>query len=127
MVEQKAHIQRNELLGQVLVPAAFVQTWGEPAYSHGEHTQFFPAGDGNEVPMFLLPIGQAPPGWDSTVRWGDGYFMIYPDRGQFLGFLDGRLVYHEKLPPDRLHEIGKEWKQGEIHRTGLEKNLTVPQ
>lgn len=125
--EQKAHIQKNELLGQVLAPQAFLQTWGKPAYAHAEQTQFFPSGDGNWVPRFRLQLGQAPPGWDATVRYGDGLFLIYPDRGELLGFLDGRLVSREKLAADHLHAIGKVWRQEDMYQSGMEKILTVPQ
>ncbi|TAJ08878.1 MAG: hypothetical protein EPO61_08210 [Nitrospirae bacterium] len=123
---QKAHIKNNELIGQVLGPEAFVQVWGPPTYAHGEHAQFLPADNGNWVPSFRIPMGQAPAGWDATIRTGDGYFMIYLERGELLGFLEGRLVSREKLGAEHLHTIGKVWKQEDIYKTGLEKSLTVP-
>jgi len=124
--EQTAHIRKNELLGHVIVPEAFVQAWGPPTYEHGEPAQFLPADDGNWVPSFRIPLGQAPAGWDATIRTGDGYFMIYVERGELLGFLDRRLVSREKLAAAPLHAIGKGWKQEDIYKTGLEKSLTVP-
>ncbi len=123
---QKAHIKNNELIGQVLTPEAFVQAWGTPTYEHGEQAQFLPADNGNWVPSFRIPLGQAPAGWDATIRTGDGYFMIYVERGELLGFLDRRLVSREKLGAEPLHAIGKVWKQEDIYKTGLEKSLTVP-
>ncbi|MBM4132371.1 MAG: hypothetical protein FJ245_01260 [Nitrospira sp.] len=123
---QRAHIENNELIGQVLTSEAFVLAWGPPTYEHGEQAQFLPSDNGNWVPSFRIPLGQAPPGWDATIRTGDGYFMIYVERGELLGFLDRRLVSREKLGAESLHAIGKVWKQEDIYKTGLEKSLTVP-
>jgi hypothetical protein len=119
--EQKAWIQKNQIRTQVLGRQAFLETWGKPTYEHYEWTQFFPLENGNYIPAFRVPLGEAPPGWDSGAVYGDALFFGYVDRGELLGFLDGRLVYRERLSAEEIHLLAKKWKKEELFKTGIER------
>ena len=119
--EQKARIQRDEIRLHTLTSAAFLQTWGLPTYEHQELMQFFPVENGNFIPLFRTPTGEPPPGWDSTVASGEARFLGYADRGELLGFLEDRLVYREHLSSEKIHAIGKVWKEEALFKTRVEK------
>ncbi len=119
--EQKTRIQRDEIRLHTLTSTAFLETWGPPTYQHHELTQFFRVENGNYVPRFLVPLGEAPPGWDSSFVSGEANFLGYADRGELLGFLEDRLVYREQMPSERIHAIGKLWEREAQFKTRLEK------
>jgi len=83
--------------------------------------QFFPVENGNYIPLFRIPPGEPPPGWDSTVVSGEARFLGYADRGELLGFLEDRLVYREHLSSEKIHAIGKVWKEEALFKTRPEK------
>jgi len=119
--EQKSRIQRDHIRLHTLTSAAFLDTWGLPTYEHQEPMQFFPVENGNYIPLFRIPPGEPPPGWDSTVVSGEARFLGYADRGELLGFLEDRLVYREQLPSEKIHAIGKLWKKEALFKTRVEK------
>lgn len=119
--EQKSRIQRDQIRLHTLTSAAFLDTWGLPTYEHQEPMQFFPVENGNYIPLFRIPPGEPPPGWDSTVVSGEARFLGYADRGELLGFLEDRLVYREQLPSEKIHAIGKLWKKEALFKTRVEK------
>ena len=118
--EQKAHIRNGDLGFRTLSPQAFLDTWGQPTYAHEEHTQFFSVGRGQYVPRFRVPLGEAPPNWDSRLISDHALFLVYVDRGELLGFVGDRLIHHEQLPASQLHGIGKAWQQESRFKTRLE-------
>ena len=119
--EQKARIHRDEIRLHTLTSAAFLDTWGLPTYEQQEQMQFFPVESGNFIPLFRIPPGELPPGWDSTVVSGEARFLAYADRGELLGFLEDRLVYREQMPTEKIHAIGKLWKKEALFKTRVEK------
>ena len=125
--EQKARIQRDEIQLHSLTSAAFLEIWGPPNYQHHEQTQFFPVANGNYIPRFQVPLGEPPPGWDSSVVSGEANFLGYADRGELLGFLEDRLVYREQMPSEKIHAIGKLWKREALFKTRVEKEPLLPQ
>ena len=119
--EQKARIHRDEIRLHTLTSAAFLETWGSPTYEQQDLMQFFPVESGNFIPLFRIPSGETPPGWDSTVVSGEARFLGYADRGELLGFLEDRLVYREHLSSEKIHAIGKVWKEEALFKTRPEK------
>ncbi len=119
--EQKARIMNEDIRPRVLTMQAFLETWGPAGYEHRERTQFYPVKNGNWVPQFRVPLGEAPPEWQTAVVSEEGFFWGYPDRGELLGFIEHRLVYREKLSADEVHAIGAAWKRDRLFRTTLEK------
>jgi len=120
MEEQKAHIRDGDLGFRVLSPQAFLETWGKPTYAHAENTQFFSVGKGQYIPRFRVPLGEAPPNWDSRLISDNALFLVYPDREELLGFVGDRLIHHEQLPASQLHDIGKAWQRESRFKTRLE-------
>lgn len=120
LAEQKAQILGNKIHFDGLSVQAFLETWGEPAYRRRERMLFYTLNDGNSIPRFRTPIGEAPPGWSTAIMSGDSIFFAYPDRGELLGFVDGRLVYREKVPADEIHALGKTWAREDLFKSRLE-------
>lgn len=127
--EQKARLRSGEIPLRVLTSRAFLEIWGPPTYEHRELMQFFPVKNGNYVPRFRVPLGEAPAGWESTIVSEPAYFWGYADRGELLGFIEGegRLVYREHMPPEQVHEIGKQWKHEALFKTRLETGQPLSQ
>lgn len=117
---QKQSIRRGDLQTHRLTPRAFVETWGEPTYTHQEFSQFFVMSDGSLIPQSRLALGESPKGWETGLEAGDALFLGYADRGWYLVFYDDRLVYREAMPASTIHSIGKGWKYEEQFRTRLE-------
>lgn len=46
----------------------------------------------------------------------------YADRGIYLVFLEGVLVYHEAMSPEKVHAVGKTWKFESQFKTRLESS-----
>lgn len=122
---QKEHIQRHDFPVGQLTPDAFLQAWGNPPYLYEGTTRFFPA-NGQYVPHFRVPLGEAPENWDSSVISGFGRFFAYPEQGELLGFLDDRLVYREAMPAPQVHAIGKAWANERKFRTTIETDTAKP-
>lgn len=120
LAEQKAQILDNKIHFEGLSIQAFLETWGKPAYSHRERMQFFTLDNGNSIPRFRTPMGEAPQGWSTAIISADSVFFGYPDRGELLGFAEGRLVYREKVPADEVHALGKTWAREDLFKTRLE-------
>lgn len=118
--EQKLLIQNGDLRFRALTPRAFVESWGKPPYVYVERTQFYTVANGNAIPRFRVPPGEPPPGWTAGVISDEAVFLGYPDHGEVLGFIEGRLVYREKLPADEVHTIGKIWQRESMFKTRLE-------
>ena len=118
--EQKARILNNEIVLRALTAQAFLEAWGEPTYTHHESTQFFQVADGNYIPRFRVPLGEAPPGWNDSFVSGQALFLGYADHGELLGFLEKRLVYREHMPAEQIHAIAAQWKKEEFFKTRLE-------
>jgi len=121
--EQKAQILRGEIRLKKLTSQAFVEAWGKPTYLHQQRTQFYPVRNGNLLPQFRVPVGEAPPNWESGVVSEEGVFLGYEDRGELLGFLQGLLVYREQVSPDEVRAVGKEWKKSKLFQTNMEREL----
>jgi hypothetical protein len=124
--EQKSHILSGDLRTRTLTTRAFLETWGNPTYQVRERMQFYPVKNGNYVPRFRVPIGEAPADWDSTVVTGDSLFFGYADRGELLGFINDRLVYSEAMSAEEVHAIGNMWKRESLFKTPMEKGLPSP-
>jgi hypothetical protein len=120
LAEQKAQILDHKIHFEGLTIQAFLETWGKPAYTHRERMQFYTLDNGNSIPRFRTPMGEAPQGWTMGIISEDSIFFGYPDRGELLGFADGLLVYREKVPADELHAIGKTWAREDLFKTRLE-------
>ena len=120
LAEQKAQILDDKIHFEGLSIQAFLETWGKPAYSHSERMQFFTLDNGNSIPRFRTPLGEVPQGWSTAIISADSIFFGYPDRGELLGFAEGRLVYREKVPADEVHAIGKTWAREDLFKTRLE-------
>jgi hypothetical protein len=108
---QKDWVQNGNLRLEEISSRAVLDVWGVPAYEYKDFIQFYRLTNGQHVPQFRVPLGEAPNDWDSSADMGVGYFLAYPERGQIVGFLDDRLVYFEKLPAEKVHEIGKMWQR----------------
>jgi hypothetical protein len=117
---QQRHIRDNDLQLRVLTSEAFLATWGAPTYQYEGLVHFYPVDDGQYVPSFLVPTGEAPENWDSTVLSGVGLFFVYAEQGQLLGFLDNRLVFRGPLPAADVHALGKAWAKEMKFRTRTE-------
>jgi len=127
LAEQRAQILEHKIHFDGLSMQAFLDTWGEPTYRHRERMQFYTLSDGNSVPRFRVPLGEPPPGWSTAILSGDAVFFGYADRGELLGFAEGRLVYREKVPAKEIHELGKTWAREERFKTRLESpNVPTP-
>lgn len=120
LAEQKAQILDKKIHFEGLTVQAFLETWGKPAYTHRERMQFYTLDNGNSIPRFRTPMGEAPQGWTTGIISEDSIFFGYPDRGELLGFADGLLVYREKVPADEVHAIGKIWAREDLFKTRLE-------
>ncbi len=119
--QQEQMIQDNNILVRQLTAPAFVQVWGKPAYQHSEFTPFFVMPDRTLVPRSRVPLGEAPPKWESGTDAGEGLFYAYPERGWLLVFFEDELVYREELKADQLHALGKTWRHEDRFKTRLEK------
>ncbi len=124
---QKQSIASGDIRLRALSSKAFLETWGQPTYTHRGVTQFFPLKNGNYIPRFRVPLGEPPPGWDSAAVLDEALFLAYADRGELLGFIDNCLVYREHLSAEQILAVVKQWKSEELSRTGLEKSLPAPQ
>jgi hypothetical protein len=120
LVEQEQKIRNNDLMLRKLEPRAFVRTWGMPTYQRMEFMPFFGMKDGSLVPRSRLPVGASPPGWEAGVDAGEALFLVYPDRGWLIVFLDEVFVYREELSAEKLHEIGRAWAHEDKFRTKIE-------
>ncbi|SLM50244.1 conserved protein of unknown function [Nitrospira japonica] len=120
LAEQEQHIKNNEMPLHQLTPRAFAGVWGVPPYQRVEFMQFFIMKDGSFVPRSRVALGEAPKGWDAGVEAGEALFLVYPDRGWLLVFLDERLVYKEALTAAQLHTLGRDWKMEDRYRSRLE-------
>jgi hypothetical protein len=109
--QQKAWVQQGDLKLEHISSRAVRDAWGAPAYEYKDFVQFYRLTNGQRVPQFRVPLGEAPTDWDASADMGVGTFLAYPDRGQIVGFLDDRLVYFEKLPAETVHELGKMWQR----------------
>ncbi len=117
---QKQLVQQGDYRIQQLTPRAFVETWGEPTYTHQQFTHFFGMPDGRLIPQSRMALGESPQGWETGLASGDALFLAYADRGQYLVFLDETLVYHEAMTPEKVHAVGKTWKYESQFKTRLE-------
>ena len=109
--QQKAWVQAGDLRLEKIQSRAVLDAWGQATYEYKDFIQFYRLTNGQHIPQFRVPLGEAPNDWDSSADMGVGYFLIYADRGQIMGFLEDRLVYFEKLPAETLHEIGRVWQR----------------
>ena len=121
MEQQKAYLQNGQILVQQVTSQAVLDVWGPPTYQRREYMQFYTLENGEYVPFFRVPLGEAPHGWDNGVIPGEALFLAYADRGELLGFLQGRLVSRESLPTEKIHDIGKTWEREVRFKTQLEK------
>ena len=119
---QKQFVRSGDFRIQQLTPRAFVETWGEPTYTHQQFTHFFGMQDGRLIPQARLALGESPQGWETGLAAGDALFLAYADRGYYLVFLDGVLVYHEAMTAEKVHAVGKTWKYESQFKTRLESS-----
>ncbi len=120
--QQKRLVQSGDFRLQQLTPPAFVDSWGEPTYTHQQFTHFFGMPDGRLIPQTRLALGESPQGWETGLAAGDAFFMAYADRGMYLVFLEGVLVYHEAMTAEKVHAAGKTWKFESQFKTRLESS-----
>lgn len=120
--QQKQLVQSADFRIQQLTPRAFVDTWGDPTYTHQQFTHFFGMQDGRLIPQARLALGESPQGWETGLAAGDALFLAYADRGYYLVFLDGVLVYHEAMTAEKVHAVGKTWKYESQFKTRLESS-----
>ncbi len=120
--QQKRLVQAGDLRIQQLTPRAFVESWGEPTYTHQQFTHFFGMPDGQLIPQARMALGESPQGWETSLAAGDAFFMAYADRGVYLVFLEGLLVYHEAMSAEKVHAVGKTWKFESQFKTRLESS-----
>ena len=120
LAEQEQYIRDNQLLLHQLTPRAFVGAWGMPTYQRTEFMQFFGMKDGSWVPQSRVPIGTSPQGWETAFEAGEGLFLIYPDRGWLVVFLEEKLVYKEALTAAQLHALGQSWQHEDKFRSKLQ-------
>jgi len=118
--EQKAQILSNKITFKGLTMQAFQDAWGKPTYRHRELTVFYVMDDGNRIPRFRVPVGEAPEGWETGAMAADAVFFGYADRGELLGFVEDRLVYRQQVPAAEVHAVGKMWTHEERFKTRLE-------
>ena len=123
--EQKAQIRDSKIHFEGLTVQAFMETWGKPVYTHRERMQFYVLENGNSMPRFRVPMGEAPQGWSNAIISEDSIFFGYPDRGELLGFAEGRLVYREQASAVEIHSIGKMWAREDLFKTRLETPVPV--
>jgi hypothetical protein len=97
--QQKRLVTQGDFRIHQLTPRAFVETWGPPTYSHQQFTHFFGMQDGRLIPQARMALGESPQGWETGLEAGDAVFLAYADHGQYLVFLDERLVYQEAMTP----------------------------
>jgi hypothetical protein len=124
--EQKTHILNRNFQLDLLSPEAFVEAWGAAPYQYQATMQFFPLRNGQYMPHFRVPLGEAPAGWDSTVVFGPSLFFAYPEQGELIGFMDDRLVYREVVPAAELHALGKSWANERKFKTTIETGTAKP-
>ncbi len=120
--QQKRLVQEGNFRIQQLTPQAFVDTWGEPTYTHQQFTHFFGMQDGRLIPQARMALGESPQGWETGLAAGDALFLAYADRGYYLVFLEGALVYHEAMTAEKVHAVGKAWKYESQFKTRLESS-----
>jgi len=120
--EQKKQILDNKIHFKGLTSQAFLETWGTPTYTHRERVQFYTLEDGNSIPRFRVPLGEVPQGWTTVIIFDDSLFFGYAERGELLGFAEGRLVYRETLPAAEIHSIGKNWAREDQFKSRLESS-----
>ena len=120
--QQKQLVQSSDFRIQQLTPRAFVETWGDPTYTHQQFTHFFGMQDGRLIPQARLALGESPQGWETGLAAGDALFLAYADRGYYLVFLEGVLVYHEAMTAEKVHAVGKTWKYESQFKTRLESS-----
>jgi hypothetical protein len=118
--QQQQQIRDQKFQFGVLSSEAFLSIWGPPTYQHEALVQFYPLHSGQLVPSFLVPTGEAPADWDSTMVSEVGRFFAYADRGELLGFVSNRLVYRGRVRPEEVHRVGKVWANELKFRTGTE-------
>ena len=118
--EQKTQIRDDKITFKGLTMQAFLDTWGEPTYRNRELTVFYLMEDGNSIPRFRVPMGEAPEGWIAGAMAAEGVFFGYADRGELLGFVDSRLVYRQQVPAAEVHAAGKMWAHEQRFKTRLE-------
>ncbi len=118
--EQASHILNHDIRLNELTSEAFRQAWGTPTYQHRQRTQFYPVKNGNLIPQFRVPLGEAPDDWQASIVSEEAYFLAYAERGELLGFIEDRLVFHEQATAEEIHSIGKAWADQRIFRTRLE-------
>jgi hypothetical protein len=123
--EQKAQIQSEKIHFEGLTIQAFLETWGKPAYTHRERMQFYTLDNGNSMPRFRTPMGEPPQGWSTAIISEDSIFFGYPERGELLGFVGGRLIYREQVPAAEIHSIAKTWAHEDRFKTRLEAPVPV--
>jgi hypothetical protein len=121
--EQKTQIQTGKIHFDGLTVQAFLETWGRPVYTHRERMQFYTLDNGNSLPRFRVPSGEVPEGWGTGIISEDAIFFGYPDRGEMLGFVEGRLVYREQVSADEMHKLAKAWAHEDRFKTRLEQSL----
>lgn len=120
--QQKRLVQEGDLRIHQLTPRAFVETWGQPTYTHQQFTHFFGMPDGRLIPQARMTLGESPQGWETGLAAGDALFLTYADRGKYLVFLDDALVYHEAMTAEKVHAVGKTWKYESQFKTHLESS-----
>lgn len=120
MDEQRAQILNDDIRFEQQTVQAFLDAWGKPTYIHRERMQFFILENGNSLPRFRVPMGEAPQDWTTKVLSEDSVFFGYPDRGELLGFVDGWVIYREHVATDVVHTLGKNWEREERFKTRLE-------
>lgn len=121
--EQQRLVQADNLVFDQITTEAVVSAWGTPPLYHSEFTYFFVMPDFSVIPQSRVATGEAPKGWKAGVHAGEGVYFAYPDRGWLLVFLDERLVYKEKLKPEELHVLAKEWSYEERFKTRLDQTV----
>ena len=118
--QQKRLVQAGDFRIHQLTPRAFVETWGQPTYTHQQFTHFFGMQDGRLIPQARMALGESPQGWETGLAAGDALFLAYADHGQYLVFLDEALVYQEAMTAEKVHAVGKTWKYESQFKTQLE-------
>ena len=98
----------------------FVETWGDPTYTHQQFTHFFGMQDGRLIPQARLALGSpagGKQGWRQAMRCSRVCrSWVLP------GFLEGVLVYHEAMTAEKVHAVGKTWKYESQFKTRLESS-----
>ncbi len=120
--QQQQFVRSGDFRIQQLTPPAFVGTWGDPTYTHQQFTHFFGMQDGRLIPQARLALGESPQGWETGLAAGDALFLAYADRGYYLVFLEGVLVYYEAMTAEKVHAVGKAWKYESQFKTRLESS-----